>query len=80
MSRYTLTDYFAYNVLRRRPYIQLDWCVRAIEQPIRIAQQRDGRTRFWCAIPEMDGRYLRVVTLADRVTIHNAFFDRGFKP
>jgi hypothetical protein len=24
--------------------------------------------------------YLRVVTLADKLTIHNAFPDRGFKP
>ena len=28
----------------------------------------------------LGGRILRVVTLADRVTIHNAFFDRGFRP
>jgi hypothetical protein len=27
----------------------------------------------------LDGRFLRVVTLEDRVTIHNAFPDRGFK-
>ena len=25
-------------------------------------------------------RYLRVVTLEDKVTIHNAFLDRGFEP
>lgn len=27
----------------------------------------------------MGGRYLRVVLLSDSETIHNAFFDRGFK-
>ena len=29
---------------------------------------------------ELDGRMLRVITLADKVTIHNAFPDRGFRP
>ena len=28
---------------------------------------------------ELEGRILRVVTLEDRLTIHNAFPDRGFK-
>jgi hypothetical protein len=32
------------------------------------------------AVPECGGRILRVVTLDDGVTIHNAFFDRRFKP
>jgi hypothetical protein len=31
-------------------------------------------------VPELGGRYLRVITLADRTTIHNAFPDRGFTP
>jgi hypothetical protein len=35
--------------------------------------------RIWGIIDEMEGRILRVVTLADKLTIHNAFFDRGFK-
>jgi hypothetical protein len=38
------------------------------------------RYRFWTAIPELDGRYLRVVTLEDKVTVHNAFPDRRFRP
>ncbi len=35
---------------------------------------------FDTQVPEFGNRYLRVVTLADRVTVHNAFPDRGFKP
>ena len=31
-------------------------------------------------LKELEGRYLRVVTLEDKVTIHNAFPDRRFKP
>ncbi len=41
--------------------------------------QADGRIRLWARIDEMEGRRLRVVLLPDRETVHNAFFDRGFK-
>ena len=81
MSPYEFTNYFENEVLRKRPYLQRDWCIRAIEQPIHTEiQTDDSRVRFWIQIPEMDNRFLRVVTLEDRVTIHNAFFDRRFKP
>jgi hypothetical protein len=30
-------------------------------------------------VPELGDRYLRVVTLADKTTIHNASLDRRFK-
>jgi len=30
-------------------------------------------------LPEMNNRYLRVIVLDDGETVHNAFFDRGFK-
>lgn len=43
------------------------------------AQTENDRVRFWARIPEFENRALRVVTLADRVTIHNAFPDRDFK-
>lgn len=56
------------------------WCIFVLENPVRSEPQPRDRFRFWAAIPELGGRYLRVVTLADRVTIHNAFPDRGFKP
>ena len=42
----------------------------------------DGRIRFWGKIvPEGETRtrILRVVTLEDGETVHNAFFDRGFR-
>jgi hypothetical protein len=28
----------------------------------------------------MDGRYLRVILLGDGETVHNAIFDRSFRP
>ncbi len=80
MADYRFTDYFEQAVLRKRPYIQKEWCVRAVEQPIRWERQEYNRYRFWIQIPELDGRYLRVITLDDKVTIHNAFLDLRFTP
>ena len=34
--------------------------------------------KLWGLVPEAQNRALRVITLEDRETIHNAFFDRGF--
>lgn len=74
------TQYFELEVLRKRPYLKREWCIRALQQPIRVERQEGNRYRFWLSIPELGGRILRVVTLEDKVTIHNAFMDRGFKP
>ena len=79
-QQYHFTEYFQNEVLRKRPYLKKEWCTRAVEQPIRVEPQEQNRFRFWVEVPELEGRYLRVITLADRVTIHNAFPDRGFKP
>jgi hypothetical protein len=43
------------------------------------AVQANGRIRRWASISEM-GKYLRVITEPDGETVHNAFFDRHFKP
>ena len=50
-----------------------------MDNPVREYRQQDGRIRRWAPIDEMGGRYLRVVLLPDGETVHNAFFDRGFK-
>jgi hypothetical protein len=55
-------------------------CVRVVQLPTRSEAQENNRVRFWAAVPELGGRYLRVITLADKLTIHNAFLDRRFKP
>src|SRR5688572_14827312 len=57
-----------------------EWILRTVEYPVREVIQKDGRIRRWSKIDEMDGRYLRVVLLPDRETVHNAFFDRTFEP
>jgi hypothetical protein len=75
-----MTDYFRNDVLAKRPYIELSWCLEALSNPVRQeVQPDDGRIRHWVFVPELD-RYLRVVTLPDGVTLHNAFPDRRFKP
>ena len=64
----------------KRPYLRREWCIQVVQQPVRVERQENNRYRFWAAVPELGGRYLRVVTLEDRTTIHNAFPDRGFIP
>jgi hypothetical protein len=76
---YKFTQYFENEVLRKRPYIKKEWCVRVLENPTKFEPQEKNRYRFWAPIEELEGRYLRVVTLEDKVTIHNAFPDRSFK-
>ncbi len=72
------TRYFTEQVLKKRPYIKLEWCEQAITEPVRKLVQADGRIRFWIFVPEIN-KYLRVVTLEDGVTLHNAFPDRDFE-
>jgi hypothetical protein len=77
---YEFTRYFEREVLRKRPYLTKEWCIFVIEHYVRCEPQEGDRLRFWAPIPELGGRWLRVVTLADGKTIHNAFPDRGFTP
>ena len=60
--------------------IPMEWVVATAERPEHQRAQADGRLRRWRRIPEAGNRWLRVVLLADGITIHNAFFDRGFAP
>lgn len=79
MEQYKFTPYFENEVLRKRPYIKKEWCIQVLENPIKTEPQDGNRFRFWGCIEELEGRILRVVTLEDKITIHNAFPDRGFK-
>ena len=75
------TRYF--QAMRSRPdraIIQTEWIERVVRHPVHEAIQADGRIRRWAPIDEMRGRLLRVVLLPDGETVHNAFFDRSFKP
>lgn len=75
------TRYFDEQVMRKRPYIDLAMCAAVIAAPLRAVVQPDGRVRRWAEVTDArDGktRILRVVTLEDGATVHNAFFDRDF--
>jgi hypothetical protein len=75
------TRYFAEQVLRKRPYLTLALCRAVLSKPLRTEVQADGRIRHWGRVilpNDPRPRILRVVTLADGVTIHNAFPDRDF--
>ena len=73
------TQYFL--SVRNRPdraAIKVEWIARAIAQPLFAETQQDGRIRHWIWVEEVR-RYLRVILLDDGETVHNAFFDRGFR-
>ena len=80
MADYQFTEYFETEVLRKRPNLRREWCIAVVRNPVRVERQDGNRFRFWARVPEFGDRYLRVVTLEDQTTIHNAFPDRGFKP
>jgi hypothetical protein len=60
-----------------RSTIKDDWIQSAIDQPLHKSIQKDGR---WIRVPGWGGHYLLAILLVDGETLHNAFFDRGFKP
>jgi len=62
-----------------RIQIKHEWIQRVVDRPEKEHIQADGRIRRWGRTPEMGNRYLRVILLSDGETVHNAFFDRGFK-
>ena len=75
------TRYYALHVLGRPDRRDVDPAdvLRALAAPYRRERQPDGRWRQWILVAE-NGRWLRVVTEADGETVHNTFWDRGFKP
>ena len=72
------TAYFREQVLRKRPYLRIEWCLEVLANPAATEIQPDGRFRFWGYVPELTGKALRVVTLEDGLTLHNAFPDSGY--
>jgi len=74
-----VTAYFQEVVRDKHPGIETSWILRVLEDPLQELRQSDGRYAFWGVVPEAGNRVLRVITLQDRETVHNAFFDRGFR-
>ena len=76
-----VTEYFL-SVMQRedRASIRTEWIEQVVKKPEQAHIQADGRLRLWRRIPEAGDRYLRVILLPDGETVHNAFFDRSFRP
>ena len=75
------TQYFhAMRQRTDRAGIAMEWVEQVVHQPVKEVIQQDGRIRRWAPIAAAEGRTLRVVLLPDGETVHNVFFDRGFKP
>ena len=74
------TRYFDEQVRRKRSYLRIEWIEAALAASVPRLSQPDGRVRLWVGV-EHDGaiRMLRVVLLDDGETVHNAFFDRGYR-
>jgi hypothetical protein len=62
-----------------RRAIDLDDVKGALEQPTYRSVQPDGRQRHWIWVDPQQ-RWLRIIVEPDGETVHNAFFDRNFKP
>jgi len=76
------TRYFEEQVLRKRAYLKPEWIEAALANPVARQVQPDGRIRYWYRVDlaETGKSYiLRVVTLEDGETVHNAFFDRDYR-
>jgi len=74
------TEYFLFVRQRAdRAFIRDEWILATVTSPDAESRQPDGRIRRWRYIPEA-ARYLRVILLSDGITVHNAFFDRRFRP
>jgi hypothetical protein len=72
------TAYFRDVVRQKHPGIEVAWILRVVAEPVEERRQADGRYVLWGLVPEAQNRALRVMSLEDRETVHNAFFDRGF--
>ena len=72
------TRYFREQVVTKRPYLEYSWISSVLAQPERRVVEPNGRVRYWAYVAEL-GRYLRVVTLEDGETVHNAFPDRRYR-
>ncbi|HEX7140726.1 MAG TPA: hypothetical protein VF219_22935 [Vicinamibacterales bacterium] len=71
------TDEHSERRLRDRR-IKREWCERILANPIEVRQQENGMYQMWGFVVEM-GKYLRIVMLEDKETLHTAHPDRRYK-
>ena len=71
------TRYFEEQVLWKPRYLKRERCEQALRDLAHREMQPDGCVRYWMFVQELR-EYLRVITLEDGATVHNASPDRGF--
>ncbi len=54
MESYKFTKYFEKEVLRKRPYIKKEMCIKVLKNQVKVEKQEHNRYRFWAAIKELD--------------------------
>ncbi|MGH3145570.1 MAG: hypothetical protein ACRDTR_07170 [Rubrobacter sp.] len=78
------TDYFENIILKqKRPYLRREWVEQVLSNPEDTMVQKNGRISHWGYVYGMTVALdtespLRVITLEDGETVHNAFPDRDF--
>jgi hypothetical protein len=74
------THYFRLTIQgKKRPEMTDAICEYVMASAEKIERQPDGRFRYFRAVPALGGRIVRVVTLEDGESVHNAFPDRRAK-
>ncbi len=72
------TGYFDNFASQKHPEIQREWLQYVLTNPVKTENQANNRISYWRNIAEAENSVLRVITLEDGATVHNAFFDRNF--
>jgi len=54
MSEFKFTRYFEEKVLQKRSTLRKEWCIKGVEEPLKLEAQEDNRYRFWNAVPEYE--------------------------
>jgi hypothetical protein len=80
VAEYRFTEYFEKKVLAKRSYLTKDSAFGLSRRRSALSNKKETDTGSGAPCLSLDGKFLRVITLEDKITIHNAFLDRRFKP
>ena len=69
---------FGESASQKHPEVRREWIENVLVNPVKQEVQPNNRISYWGNIEEAEDRVLRVTTLDDGETVHNAFFDRNF--
>lgn len=72
------SNHFIYDVIEKRPYLDIELLTEVINYPVRKEIQEDRKIKIW-GYSSKYNKYVRVILLEDGETVHTAFFDRNFK-